>query len=148
MFTNKGYANWNALIWSEAWLQYSSTNGRVMAVLFRVKNKTNQDLNWRPYWWWTSWQGWSETAGVALNGNTLWTGDCGGGNCASNINITIPRNRTSTVIFTATISSAWSFCCGVHTRRAYMAFYNNSLRLPDGLEFVDDLHTASGGWDQ
>jgi hypothetical protein len=29
-----------------------------------------------------------------------------------------------------------------------MAFGNNSLQLPAGLEFVDDLDTATGGYEQ
>jgi hypothetical protein len=28
-----------------------------------------------------------------------------------------------------------------------MAFYNNSLVLPNGLEFVDDLDFKPNGWD-
>jgi hypothetical protein len=62
--------------------------------------------------------------------------------------LTIPKNRTSTVIFQVGGSTGWSWCCNSHTRKVVLAFYNNSLKLPSGLEFVDDLDTATGGWEQ
>ena len=37
---------------------------------------------------------------------------------------------------------------GPYTRATLLAFVNNSLTLPAGLEFVDDLDTATGGWTQ
>ena len=37
---------------------------------------------------------------------------------------------------------------GGPTRSVILAFYNDSLDLPAGLEFVDDLDTATGGYEQ
>ncbi len=33
------------------------------------------------------------------------------------------------------------------TRTLYLAFYADSLVLPAGLTYVDDLMTANGGWE-
>jgi subtilisin-like proprotein convertase family protein len=148
LFVNKSMAKWNANVWSEVYTMYSSTNGRIAMALFRVKNTTANDITWTPYWWYTAYQGWAETASVAVNGSNAWSGDCGGGTCNRSQNLTIPKNRTSTVIFQVGGSTGWSWCCNSHTRKVVLAFYNNSLKLPSGLEFVDDLDTATGGWEQ
>jgi hypothetical protein len=37
---------------------------------------------------------------------------------------------------------------GNDIRASQLAFYNNSLVLPAGLELVDDLETATGGYEQ
>ena len=39
------------------------------------------------------------------------------------------------------VTSSW-------TRSTILAFVSNSLALPAGLQFVDDLDTATGGWTQ
>lgn len=54
----------------------------------------------------------------------------------------IPANRTSTVIFVSGSAPVAT------TRATLMAFSNDSLALPAGLEYVDDLDTATGGWEQ
>ena len=39
--------------------------------------------------------------------------------------------------------------CNEHSTRSralFMAFYNNCLKLPSGLEFVDDLDSKPNGW--
>jgi hypothetical protein len=33
-------------------------------------------------------------------------------------------------------------------RSLFLGFYNDSLKLPAGLEFVDDFDTATGGWEK
>jgi hypothetical protein len=147
LFVNKGYAKWNANVWSELYTQHSSTNGRIVMALFRVKNTTASDITWTPYWWYTG-GAWSERSSVAVNGSNIWTADCGGSTCNTSQNLTIPKNRTSTVIFQVSASSAYSWCCDTHHRKIVLAFYNNSLKLPSGLEFIDDLGTATGGWEQ
>ena len=52
--------------------------------------------------------------------------------------ITLPANRTSTVIFTVPAGYPNTM------RSLFMGFYNNMLMLPTGLEYVDDLQTATG----
>ena len=133
----------NATVFADEWYSYSSTNGQVVITLFRIKNTTNQNINWNAYWYRTAYHGWAEKASIALNGSYIW--DSGGSNYGpghtSSHTITIPANRTSTVIFVATSSSDSG------TRSTFMAFYNNCLNLPDGLEFIDDLDTKPNGWD-
>ena len=83
-----------------------------------------------------------------VNGSCLWTADCGGGVCTRAQPITIPKGRTSTVVVNAAGSAAYNWGYGNQVRKVMLAFYNNSLKLPTGLQFVDDFDTATGGWEQ
>jgi hypothetical protein len=145
LFIQRGYAGKNANICSELYSMHSSTNGLVCTALFRVKNTTANDITWTPHWYYTAYSGWSEQASVALNGTNLWnTGGVGN----TSLNIVIPKNRTSTVIFVSTSTSPYTYLSNEHERATILGFYNNSLALPAGLEFIDDLDTATGGWEQ
>ncbi len=134
----------NAMVYADEWYSTSSTNGKVVLALFRVRNTTANPINWKVYWYRTAYGGWNEYAGIALNGVEVWqsSGADYGPGYNSNHDISIPANRTSTVIFSATTSSQSG------TRSTFMAFYNNCLTLPAGLEFVDDLDTKPSGWDK
>ena len=112
-------------------------------MLFRIRNTTNQAINWSMHWYRTGYGGWNEYAGIARNGENIWNsgGNFGPGH-NSNHSISIPANRTSTVIFISASSSDSGYM-----RSNFMAFYNDSLVLPAGLEFVDDLDTKPNGWD-
>jgi hypothetical protein len=130
------------MVVAQEWYYYSSTNSRHTAVLFRIKNNTADAITWTPYWYRTGYGGWNEYASIALNGNNVWSSSSDlGAHSNSSHNISIPGNRTSTVIFIASSSS------GSGTRGLFLAFYNNSLVLPPGLEFVDDFDTKPNGWD-
>ena len=61
------------------------------------------------------------------------------------LSLEIPPGRTSRLIVVSTSSQPSS---GSAMRLTRLAFTNNSLDLPAGLQFVDDLDTASGGWEQ
>lgn len=149
LFTRKGYGGKNATVVAEVYQQVSSTNGRAAAALFRIKNSTSGAINWSPHFCYTCFAGWSERASVALNGANSW--NSGGENCGvdseTSVTLSIPGGRTSTVVFVSTGSVAYSSSFG-ETRALILAFSDNSLDLPTGLEFVDDLDTATGGWEQ
>jgi hypothetical protein len=131
----------NAMVYANEWYGYSSTNGQVVVTLFRIRNTTGSAVTWTPYWYGTSYGGWSECQGVAMNGNELWsTSNNYNANSSFSLGISIPANRTSTIIFTATSSPDSG------TRATHMSFYNNSLALPAGLEYVDDLDVKPDGW--
>jgi subtilisin-like proprotein convertase family protein len=149
LFTNKGYAGKNALLRSEVYYMYSSTNGPVFMSLWRIKNSTASNINWTPYWTYTAYTGWGEQASVALNGTNVWNSPCNSQSvCDASVTMTIPANRTSTVVFQSTGSQPWSYGYAVQVRKCFQGFYNNSLALPAGLTFIDDLDTAAGGWEQ
>ncbi len=114
--------------------------------LFRVHNNTAKAITWKATWRYTAYTGWAEKASVALNGSNQWTGNCGGSSCGRTTNLSIPANRTSTVIFVATSSQNYSYGYSIQIRKCLLGFYNNSLKLPAGLTFVDDLDTAPDGW--
>jgi subtilisin-like proprotein convertase family protein len=132
----------NAMVVAQEWYYNSSTNGRHAAVLFRIRNNTASAITWTPFWYRTSYGGYNEYTSIALNGTNSWnsSGD-NGAHAASSHNLSIPGGRTSTVIFVVGSSS------GSGTRGLFLAFYNDSLVLPDGLEFVDDFDTKPNGWD-
>ena len=141
MFTKKGYGGYNANVWAEEWKSYSSTNSHKAGALFRIKNNTNSAITWKPYAYMTAWVD-EDRASVSLNGANTW---CPGSNYYANSghswSLSIPANRTSTVIFISGSTPQWN-----DLRACILAFYNNSLKLPAGLEFVDDLDTAKDGW--
>jgi hypothetical protein len=148
LFTRKGWARANALVNSETYWAYSSTNGKVTAALFRIRNTSGAAINWSPSIRVTSYPAWSEVASVALNGASVWTS---GGTTyypamgPVTLTMSIPANRTSTAIF---VSPSGPSSGSQYPRTTYLAFVGNSLALPAGLEFVDDLDSASGGWEQ
>jgi len=149
LFCQKGYGGMNATVYSNVFIQYSSTTGRVVVCLFRIRNTMDYAINWTPYFRYTCYDAWGERASVALNGALAWTSGTGQayGEQVANVTLSIPANRTSTVIFVSTSSPGYSPAT-FHIRSSVLAFCNNSLALPAGLKYVDDLDTATGGWDQ
>ena len=59
----------------------------------------------------------------------------------------LPANRTSTVICVSHAGPYFNIG-SLYMRATVMGFVENSLQLPAGLEFVDDLETATGGYEQ
>lgn len=148
LFTNKGYGGKNALIVSHVYLQYSSTNGRVTVVLMRIRNSTASQISWTPYFYFTSCASWSERASVALNGTSIYSASGDYASAQAGVSMLIPANRVSTVIFAIPSGPPVTGPGGFFVRSNLFAFYNDSLQLPAGLEYVDDLDTATGGWEQ
>jgi hypothetical protein len=146
LFVQKGYPGNNATVYADQWASYSSTNGKVVVVMFRVRNTTGSAIWWNVYWRYTCHAVWNERASVAVNGNCIGAmRACAGGLQSEAVGFSLPANRTSTVIFVATSGIA---ATAQSVRATELAFYNNSLILPAGLEFVDDLETATGGYEQ
>lgn len=144
LFNNTKVLAKNTVVCAEYFPTYSSTNGRLCASLFRVKNTTQSDIAWKPTIWYSSYADWSETASAAINGANVWKSNQ---NCWSNCNTTltfnVPKNRVSTVVVIASGAPNQS-----EKRMLFLAFYNDSMVLPTGLQFVDDFDTATGGWEQ
>jgi hypothetical protein len=145
LFSWKGYAMYNANIFVRKNRHYSSTEARFVGVVFRIKNNSGSAQTWTPYYYYTSYGSWSNYASMSINGNELWytSGNSCSGSARSQ-SVTIPANQTSTVIV---LSSFWMGCnCSGHRGGTQLVFYNNSLALPTGCEYVDDLDTAPNGW--
>jgi hypothetical protein len=144
LFTRKGYGGTNANIVSEVYHSYSSTTGKVTVALFRIRNTTTNDIVWKPYFYYTCYASWNEHAGVSLNHEPTWeSGSINSGvNNTATISLNIPANGISTVVFVSPSSEAYSVS-PIQIRANILAFYYNSLDLPDGLEYVDDLDTAT-----
>ena len=141
LFNNKKTVTANSVVWAEEWFYFSSTNGRMAAALFRVRNSTASAINWTPSFWYTAYGAWGEYASVTLNGLNSWStisSTACSAICQTSTVLSIPAGRISTVIVVSASGPPNS------TRSTYLAFKNGSLTLPAGLEFVDDLDTSSG----
>jgi hypothetical protein len=145
LFNKKASISPNSVVWSEAWSSSSSTNGKLAGALFRVRNKTGAAIDWTLNFYGTCYDAWSEVASVSLNGAASYSSGTTNGNATTThtVMLSVPASRTSTVICVASSGAP-----GSNMRSTVLAFYNNCLTLPSGLEFVDDLETATGGYEQ
>lgn len=151
LFQRKGYAGANALVYSENHASPGGTNGRVVVALFRVQNTSASPIQWSPAFRYSAFGGFNEFASVALNGVTQWNSAGATVSAASGsatVPLTIPANRTSTVIFVVPGGPPYNVNGSFYIRTTALAFISNSLALPSGLQFVDDLATASGDYSQ
>ena len=145
LFTQKGYAKKNAMIYADSFLQGSQGGGKVVTALFRIKNSTAGAIDWTPNFYYTAWDAYGELASVALNGANSWSGTVTGKK--TNLTLSIPASRTSSVIFVSTSGQPHGVGgTSIQIRLVTLGFYGDSLDLPAGLEFIDDLDTASGNW--
>jgi hypothetical protein len=145
LFNNKKIVAKNSLVCSEIWPYTSSTNGRMCAALFRVKNTTGAAVNWPLAFYYTSYSGWGEIASASINGANTWNSNNNAyGNTSQTVTFSVPANRVSTVIVVSGSTPGY----GNSMRSLFLGFYNDSLKLPAGLEFVDDFDTATGGWEK
>lgn len=127
----------NAMVISETYIQNSSTNGRIVVALFRVRNLTSSTIGWPVFMKYTAYSGWGEMASVAVNGNLVFAS---GNSGVITPTIPIPPMQTSTVIFVAGSSTPVSVS-GLFLRTCQLGFQQNLLNLPGGLEYVDDFAT-------
>jgi len=130
LFTHRGYAANNGMILSDVDRTYSSTNGKILVVLFEIENTTDSPIVWSPHWYYSSYPGWGEVAGVAVNGVDVLT--LTGYYGSATADLTIPANGISQVIFTSATCPP-----SLDVRTNQFGFFNDSLALPDGLRFVD-----------
>jgi hypothetical protein len=113
-------------------------------VVMRIRNTTPSGINWTPFWYWSAYGGWNEYASFTINGAGTWNSAC---NCYPNngvsVTVTLPANRVSTLMWVTGSSPA---PVG-NVRGVTLTFYSDSLVLPAGLQYVDDLGVTSGGWE-
>jgi hypothetical protein len=151
LLTQKGYPGRNAMVLSDTRLQFGSNDGKLVVTLFRVRNTTADPINWQAHFWYSCYRPWGEVASAALNGVNVVVDNAG---CSTSgklavVTLPIPPNRTSTVIFVSASGVPTSFANNNHWVRPTVAgFIDDSLALPTGLELVDDLDTATGGYEQ
>jgi len=142
LFNKRGYCGWQCTATAQQWRSYSSTNSRHFGVLFRIRNTGSSHINWRISYRYSCYSGWGEHASVTLNGaDNWWSGGTNTAYSHVNVNLNIPPNRISTVIvITASSQASGDF------RTTLMGFQDNCLRLPSGLEYVDDMDYVQGSW--
>ena len=149
LLTQKGYPGRNAMVLSDTRIQYGLTDGKVVVVLFRVQNTTAAPIDWTPHFWYSCNRQSRGAASIALNGVNAFV-DCvvGAANMATsgslaNVTLSIPANHTSTVVFVSTSGTALSLGNVQFFQPTVAGFVDDSLALPAGLSFVDDLDTMS-----
>jgi collagen triple helix repeat protein/IPT/TIG domain-containing protein len=148
MLPLKGYPGRDALVHARTRTQFSSTDGEIVVILFRVRNSTATPITWQPHFWHSAYGPWGECASIALNGvNMFVNGGSTPGSLAAP-NLSIPPSRASTVVFVASSGPPIGVAGSLFQRATVAGFVDETLNLPAGLEFVDDLDTATGGYDQ
>jgi len=148
MLTLKGYPGRDALVHARTRIQFSSTDGEIVVILFRVRNSTAAPIVWQPHFWHSSYGPWGECASIALNGVNMFVNSGSTGGSLAVPNLSIPSNRASTVIFIAASGPPLGVAGSLFERATVAGFLDETLNLPPGLEFVDDLDTATGGYEQ
>lgn len=144
LVTRKGYGGLNAVVVSNTWNHISSTNGKMAIAVFRIKNTTNASITWNVRAYQTAYAGWGERASVTVNSGLVFTSGSStlSAQTFQDHALSIAPNGTSTVIFTAGSNQASSSHPN-GSRSLLLAFGNDSLALPAGLEYVDDFDTAT-----
>jgi hypothetical protein len=142
----------NSLVWADTY----AGPPKMIGVLFRVRNITAASVAWTIQFRATAGGGVTASPGtrasVSLNGASNWNSSMSNPYLTSNLGphsvpLSIPPSRISTVICIAGCTQGISFN-SVPLRTSALAFQGDSLTLPAGLEFVDDLGTATGGYEQ
>jgi hypothetical protein len=147
MFTSRatGDAEAGANACIENFMMPHSTDDKRCGALFRIKNSAAGPVTWRVSWTFTGWSGWGNQASVAVNKRNVWHGNCHH-HCERTESIAMvpndTRDRVSTVVFITGGSATYGH---YNYYRTNMLSFNR-MALPDGLDFVDDLDSATGSW--
>ena len=143
VFNKEGKIYKNITVWNEGWRNYSSTNSKHAGFWVRIKNTTQNDITWTPAMWYTSGTGWGMKSSITVNGANSWGANDCQASCSTTVNLAIPKNRTSSVVFAigSQYGQAGEFCY------LLLAFKDGSLKLPAGLEWAEDYDYATGGWE-
>ena len=131
LFTDRRHAGNNAMVVSDTDEYYSSTNGQMTAALFQVENTTDHAIDWNVSYYFTAYAGWNEFSSLAVNGQLVRADSQTGSAFAT---LSLPAHQVSHIIAVAGAGSPAG-----NMRSNELGFYNNSLELPGGLRFVDQL---------
>ena len=98
-----------------------------------VRNTTSKNITHKVYFRYSGYGNSSNYASMALNGSNVWT-YTGSTVSHTNVNVTFPANKSSLLIL-ASGSYYWTNYGQVHWMRNWIGFYNNTWKLPSGLEW-------------
>ncbi|MCO4761724.1 MAG: hypothetical protein KC502_09485 [Myxococcales bacterium] len=114
----------------------SSTHDDSQQVLVAfIKNTSNANINHKLYFYYSHQASSSNYAGIALNGKAVWNYSTGSTTSSqTNVTVTFPKNQTSVLVL-KTGNRYYTSYGNVRWFRGTIGFYNNSLKLPAGLEF-------------
>jgi hypothetical protein len=151
LFNQKLWPGPNAMVHNEQYTTAygwgSSNYSRWAAVLMRIRNNTGSSISIPGSglcFYFSAYGGWGNYASLSLNGASTWSYTSSTPQSTACVGLNIPARRTSTVVV---MSSSYhytnSYNWGAHNLT--LGFYNNSLTLPVGLQFVDDLDQMADG---
>eukprot|EP00056_Hartaetosiga_gracilis_P006754 m.100291 g.100291 ORF g.100291 m.100291 type:complete len:471 (-) comp12550_c0_seq7:121-1533(-) len=137
LFNKRAFCGKSCMIWSEEWSYSDTSNSRHVAVLMRVRNTTPQPLTWDLSFIYSSSGSNGELASVALNFQNQWSysGSCN--ECEKTLTLSLEPSQTNTIIVLSSSGAPTS------TRTLHLSFIQDSLSLPNGAEWVDDLDTVA-----
>merc|ERR1719310_267120 len=142
LFNKEGYGDeTGAMVCAQNNHMPHSTDDKRCGALFRIKNTRTSNVGMSINWSYSGWCGWGNRASTSVNRNNVWGGCCHA-ICNRNDNYNLKAGKTNTVIFIAGGDHPyghWNY-----QRTTFLAF--NSLKAPDGVEFVDDMDTATDTW--
>ncbi len=147
VFNERHTMSANSNVCAEMWRAGSNSTptkeGRWCGAVFRVRNTTANDITWPIQFYYTACQDVGQLASVSINGQSSWASSSNAWpNSAVTVSLAVPKNRVSTIV----VLSASSPAFGSNQRQSVLNFYNNSLKLPTGLAYVDDWETVDGTW--
>lgn len=150
LFTRRGVGaadGSGATVCSETWYLYSSTDTKYCIALFRIKNTRTSTINYAARWYGTGWSGWGNQQSATMNGNQQWASSCTWW-CQRDKTWQVPANsqgnRVSTLIYANGMTHPNHYADSHHIEATALMF--ERLALPSGLEYCDDMDTASGRW--
>jgi hypothetical protein len=126
---------------AESFHMCHSTDDKRCGALTRIRNTNSGNTNLRISWTFSGWCGWGNRASTALNKGNVWGGCCHG-ICTRDDNYNLVAGKINTLVWVAGGSHPYGHYN--HFRTTMLSF--NNFNLPDGLEFVDDMDTATGSW--
>eukprot|EP00056_Hartaetosiga_gracilis_P010103 m.148319 g.148319 ORF g.148319 m.148319 type:complete len:422 (-) comp13253_c0_seq2:150-1415(-) len=136
-FTQRMVTGFSANVFSQEWYYSGSTDASHTAALFRIRNTSPSAITWNIRYYYFNYGSWEEASSIAVNKQNYYTYTSNCGSCSASVNVVIPSDGVSTVIVIGASSNPSS------TRGSGIAFYDDCLSLPNGLEYVDDLPVAT-----
>jgi hypothetical protein len=142
LFNKEMYGSSDGItVCAESFHMCHSTDDKRCGAITRIRNTKSSNVNIRINWTFSGWCGWGNRASTALNKGNVWGGCCHG-ICTRDDNYNIVGGKINTLAWVAGGSHPYGHYN--HFRTTMLSF--NNFNLPDGLEFVDDLDTATGTW--
>jgi len=125
----------NSMIFGNTWVSSSTNNGQFASALFRIMNENSEETVWPVKLRCTSWS--NHQCSIAVNGQLHWSSSKQSRNANDKVEteLLLQPGMNTVVIVAGSTEQEGSYS----TRSLLLAFVDNSLDLPAGLSYQDDL---------